>query len=239
LANATLKLAQLQAVAGSKDLVSLESQLKASQEARVAAEAQAREALGLAVQEEGARRDAEDQRNQEKARAIVLAARLRALESRLGSVADAGIDQPAKYDDVASWVERQFAGRLKLHARALRGLKHAVFEDLQLVCNLLELLAVDYVDSKRGNRDAWRRFEEGVANRGVEYSRSISGTRAGEQGEEYFVRYSGRREFLEWHLKKGTSRNERRDLRIYFFWDSEEEEAIVGFLPGHLDDRIT
>jgi|ERR1022692_2239227 hypothetical protein len=181
----------------------------------------------------------QDQRNQEKARAMVLAARLRALESRLGSLSDATDSRPDQYGEVASWVENEFAGRSQLHARALRGLKDAAFQDLGLVCDLLRLLAIDCVDSKRGNRDAWKRFEDGIKSRGVEYSKSISGVHAGEQDEEYFVRYKGRQEFLEWHLKKGTSRDPSRDLRIYFFWDDEDEEVIVGFLPGHLDTRIT
>jgi hypothetical protein len=239
-ASATLRLAQLQAAGvGSTELVSLESQLKASQEARLAAEAQAREALDLAVQEEAARKDAEEERNSEKVRAMVLAARVRALESRLDSVTTAGLSRPEEYEEIAEWVENEFAGRMKLHPRALRGIKEAAFEDLNLVCDCLELLAVEYVDSKRGDREAWKRFEEGITSRGVEYSRSISEARAGEQGDEYFVRYRGRRYLLEWHLKKGTSRDAGHNLRIYFFWDEEDEEVIVGYLPGHLDTRIT
>jgi hypothetical protein len=101
------------------------------------------------------------------------------------------------------------------------------------------MIAIHYANGKRGNREAWDRFQDGIKHCGVEYSRSISETRAGEQGEEYFVRYKGRREFLEWHLKKGNSRDTRRDLRIYFFWDEEDEEAIIGYLPSHLDTRIT
>ncbi len=126
-----------------------------------------------------------------------------------------------------------------LHSRALRGLKDAAFSDLALVCNLLQLLALEYVDSKRGDRDAWKRFEDGIKSYGVDFSRSISETRAGEQGVEYFLRYRGRREFFEWHLKKGSSRDAGRDLRIYLFWDAEDEEVVIGFLPGHLDNRIT
>ncbi len=236
-ARATLKLAELQANVGSKGADLLESELSASETARLAAEAQAREALDIAIQEESARKDAEDQRNQERARAMVLAARVRALESRLGAVADA--PSPSDYSEIPGWVEDQFAGRMILHARALRGLKDAQFADLDLVCTLLRFLATDYVDSKRGDRDAWRRFEDGIRRHGVEYSKSISETRAGEQGEQYFVRYRGRREFLEWHLKKGTTRDAGRDLWIYFFWDDEDEEVIIGFLPGHLDNRIT
>jgi hypothetical protein len=194
----------------------------------MAAEAQAREALDLAVQEEAARKEADDERNQVKARAIVLASRLRALEAKLGTTAETATSRPKDYDEVATWVEREFAGRMKLHRRALRGLKDAVFDDLKLVCDLLALLAFEYVDSKRGIRDAWQRFDKGIQDRGVEYSKSISEKRAGEQGEEYFVRYKGNRSFLEWHLKKGTSRDAARDLRIYFFWDDEELCAEVG-----------
>jgi hypothetical protein len=238
-ASATLKVAQLQASKGPNEIASLEGQLRAAEGARIAAEAQAREALDLAVQEEGIRKLVEDERNQERARAMVLAARVRGLESRVDVVIDQTISRPEQYAEVASWVESQFAGRMKLHARALRGLKNAVFNDLNLVCGLLELLAIDYVDSKRGKQGAWKRFEEHLKDRGVECTRSISETRAGEQGDEYYVRYRNGRVFLEWHLKKGTSRDAGRDLRIYFFWDDEDEEVVIGFLPGHLDNRIT
>jgi hypothetical protein len=120
----------------------------------------------------------------------------------------------------------------------LRGLREASFNDVGLVCEALELLAKEYVDGKRGSGEAWTRFTARLAELGLLYTRSISETRAGEEGDEYFVQYRGRRRFLEWHLKKGTSRS-GGSLRIYFFWDDEDEEVIVGFLPGHLDTRIT
>jgi hypothetical protein len=238
-ANAALRLSELQESLDSTEHGSLRAQLDASQNARLAAEAQAREALDLAIQEETARREADDERNQIRARAMVLAARVRALEAQLGRSADKITAKPHDYDEIGPWVEKEFAGRMKLHSRALRGLKDAVFGDLQLVCDLLALLASDYVDSKRGDREAWQRFENNLKSHGVDFSKSISEARAGEQGDEYFVRYKGDRTFLEWHLKKGTSRDAARDLRIYFFWDDEDEEVVIGYLPGHLDNRIT
>jgi hypothetical protein len=237
-ANSSLTLARLQEDAAPKGLLALEGQLKASLAAREAAEIQAREALDLAVQEESNRKDAEDQRNQERARSIVLSARVRRLELRLGTTTKVA-PAPSDYGEVATWVESEFAGRMKLHARALRGLKDATYSDISLVCKLLRLLATEYVNGRRGDREAYKRFEEGIRHEGVDLSKSISGTRAGEQGEEYFVRYKGERRLLEWHVKKGVSRDARRDLRIYFFWDDEDEEIVVGFLPSHLDTRIT
>lgn len=190
----------------------------------------------MAIQEESSRKQAEADRDSERARAMAIAARVRSLEERIQIVPE---KRPESYEGIQNWVETQFASRMRLHSRALRGLKDAEYENVGLVCDLLELLAVDYVDSKRGNRDAWRRFEEGITQLGVQYSKSISETRAGEQGDEYFVMIRGQKEFLEWHLKKGSSRIPTKDLRIYFFWDEEDEEVVVGYLPGHLDTRIT
>jgi len=65
-ANATLKLNKLQVAQDSTEYNPLRSQLLASESARMAAEAQAREALDLAMQEESARKEADDERNQVK-----------------------------------------------------------------------------------------------------------------------------------------------------------------------------
>jgi hypothetical protein len=134
----------------------VQNQLKASQDARLAADAQAREALDIAVQEEEARKQAEDERNQERARAMVLAARVRVLEARLGAATDKSIPRPTDYNEIPRWIDQDFAGRMKLLPRALRALKVAAFSDVSLVFDLLELLAVHYVDSKRGVSEACR-----------------------------------------------------------------------------------
>jgi hypothetical protein len=238
-AKAASMAAQLQAQQGASNVTSIENRLAASEVARMAAEAQAREALDLSVQEEIARTEAENERNQERARSMVLAARVRALEARLGSNTELSAIRPKAYEEIPAWVEVEFAGRMKILPRALRALRDAEFEDIGLVCDLLQLLAVEYVDARRGTRDAWSHYDDELTTLGVVHSKSISAARAGEQGEEYFVKFRGSRQLLEWHLKKGTSRDPRRDLRIYFFWDDEDEEVIIGYLPGHLDNRIT
>ena len=67
----------------------------------------------------------------------------------------------------------------------------------------------------------------------------MSEVQAGQEGNEYYVAYQGRRILMARHLKKGNSRDERYCLRIYFFWDDEDEQVVVGSLPGHLDTRNT
>jgi hypothetical protein len=45
--------------------------------------------------------------------------------------------------------------------------------------------------------------------------------------------------FLEYHLRKGVAKDERFCLAIYFLWDEQEKKVVVGWLPSHLDNRMT
>ena len=42
---------------------------------------------------------------------------------------------------------------------------------------------------------------------------------------------------LDLHLKKGSDREARNCLRIYFLWDAEERLIVVGCLTSHLGTR--
>jgi len=66
--------------------------------------------------------------------------------------------------------------------------------------------------------------------------------RAGEQGKTYFVRFPTHTDtprFLEFHLRKGATKDVRYCLAIYFFWDEDTQQVIVGWLPSHLETRAT
>jgi hypothetical protein len=42
------------------------------------------------------------------------------------------------------------------------------------------------------------------------------------------------------HLKNGgNTRDPMRCLRIYFFWDDDEQQVVVGSLPAHLENHMT
>ncbi|WP_316229631.1 hypothetical protein [Bradyrhizobium sp. SZCCHNR1070] len=220
---------------------SLEEQLNAALTAKRASELQAEESLALAVQEETERVQAEAERDQERGRSAAMSARIRVLEEQLKSLQNSTqiSNRPKTYEEMIDWIQSEFAGRLQLCGKAQRGLRNSKFDDIDLVCDVLELLATSYVDSKRGVESAWHNFDDEIKRWGIEFSKSISDSRAGQEGDEYFVKYRGQRRFLEWHLKRGNSRDPRRDLRIYFFWDEEDEEIVLGYLTGHLDNRLT
>jgi len=167
-------------------------------------------------------------------------ARLRA------QVSDAGIPQPENYPEtvaaIADWVDRNLTGRLELHPRAQRALKGSAYENPELVCRALDLLANQYLGMKNADTETGNLredFQKSLESLNLECSPSIAKDRAGAHGDEYFVIHRGRKCLLENHIKKGTSREPRKCLRIYFFWDAEEQVVVVGSLPGHLDTQAT
>jgi hypothetical protein len=165
-----------------------------------------------------------------------------AVEKKTGKSADAAIAIPTNYDDMPEWVEVQLAGRLVFHPRALQGVKKAKYEDIGLVYKCLLLLAGEYRNMRLGLDGAKKGWEDGLGRLELRFDKSISKERAGEQGDTYFVRYplgANQRQFLELHLRKGTTKDDRYCLGIYFFYDEDSNQVVVGSLPSHLDTRAT
>ena len=111
---------------------------------------------------------------------------------------------------------------------------------MTLIYKALLLLRDSYVPMKRdGGLDKKMSFDKACQELGLSEEPTFKGDRWGEEGETYLVRYAGRRCLLERHLKKGTSKDERYCFRLYFFWDEESEQVVVGWFPSHLDTPIT
>jgi hypothetical protein len=169
------------------------------------------------------------------------------LLTRIGAISDDEIEDriniPDSLEDISEWADKFLPGRVLLHPRALRAVKKSPYENIELVYKSLLLLANEYRNMRlAATEDAQDVFEKSLSDLNLELSRSIAPSRAGEEGEEYKVRYppgSHSTRFLELHLKNGTSRDERYCLRIYFFWDLDTSQVVVGSLPGHLSTRAT
>ena len=85
-------------------------------------------------------------------------------------------------------------------------------------------------------------FDKRRGDLGLELGGSISETRAGQEGQTYYLRWPLHGEenvFLEFALKLGSNKDQRHTLRVYFFWDEDSRQVVVGWLPGHLDNRMT
>jgi len=161
-----------------------------------------------------------------------------ALSEKTGNSIDADIPIPDSYEDMSAWVREHLAGRLILHNRALRAIKDAKFEEVSLVYQCLLCLAGEYRKMRMygGGKEV---FEAKIHELQVEERRSISEIGAGKsEDDEYDVRYpdhSNKKRRLERHLCKGTSHESRYILRIYFFWDEDTKQVVVGWLPSHLN----
>jgi len=150
-------------------------------------------------------------------------------------------DIPDKLDDFEDWCRKNLSGAVELHNRAFRGVAKSRYENISLIYKALLLLRDYYVPMRReGGLDKKQAFEDACRHLGLEEQPTFHGSRHGEHGDTYFVRYGGRRRLLDRHMKKGTAHNdERRCFRLYFFWDDEEQHVVVGWLPSHLDTRVT
>ena len=170
-----------------------------------------------------------------------LRTRIESLKSELSTLGyDKDEDIPITLDDVESWCEGNLGESIFMLNRAYRGLKKSKFEDIGLIYKALILLRDHYVQARRtSNREQMLAFEEACGGLGLEEAESISRNRAGEEGESYFVNYQGDRVLLDRHLKKGDARDSRYCFRLYFYWDEEAEQVVVGWLPSHLNIRST
>lgn len=173
-------------------------------------------------------------------------ARLRAQASRIEFLAQSKTTTahpesiPSDLDDVQAWCEANLGGAVSIMSRAYRGLKDSEFEDVGLIYRSLLMLRDAYVPMKRhGGQAMMEVFHKACGELGLTEEPTGSRTRAGEEGDEYFIRIRGRRRYLDRHLKKGASREARLCFRLYFTWDDEDEQVVVGWLPSHLDTRIS
>lgn len=147
---------------------------------------------------------------------------------------------PDSLDDLGDWATEHFPGQLTFHPRALRGAKSAAYEDVPLVYRALMLLAQEYrdqrLDASPERRDA---FMDKLNTLELECVPSITPEQAGRFDNEYKIQWRGGKRLLDMHLKKGTSREPRLSLRIYFFWDDEDKSCVVGWLPSHLTNQLS
>lgn len=151
------------------------------------------------------------------------------LESQVGKAA-LEVVYPSNFEEIDEWTQTNFPGRLLLLNRAARTAKKSPFNNPELVFRCLDRLARQYVDARREGKAVDTVFDD----LGVSLERTGDPNRLSQWKEKYFVPHRGVSRFLEYHLKRGSDHNETNTLRIYFFYDEDDEQIIVGHLPSHL-----
>lgn len=59
-------------------------------------------------------------------------------------------------------------------------------------------------------------------------------------GDTYRAEWNGRSYQVDWHVKTGgNSRDPKRCLRIYYFWEPELQQTVIDHLPSHRHTSAT
>ena len=158
--------------------------------------------------------------------------RIRQLKAQIkarGDEPDAGIPLPKSWDAFADWCDEVLIGRVVLSPRARRETKSPDFDDPQTAARCLLWLANEYRDSRinGASGDLRKPVDEGIHNE-----------RCGADSFEFG--WGSRRVPVEWHLKNGgNTRDPRRCLRIYYFWDEESQTVVIATMPAHIRTGAT
>ena len=183
-----------------------------------------------------------DEKDQALKESWPLRARINTLQEELknsGRLARPKI--PNGLEGFKRWCDAHISDSVKIHSRAIQGVKKSLYKDPRLIYRALLLLHDYYVPMRReGGNKRKKAFEKECENLGVKEGLSGSETSQGEKGKKYLIEYpSGRERRLDHHLIKGNAHDERHCFRLYFFWDEESENVVVGWLPSHLPNKMT
>ena len=175
-----------------------------------------------------------------KSQALERARRIRLLEQRVSAATTTpkALEVPDTLDEFEDWCKQHLVGAVELVNRAYQGARKSDFHDPAFIYRALLLLRDFYVpmriEGSPERRAAYLKeleelqLEDGLTGDGVKYSEDL-----------YSVQYAGGRRLLDRHLKGGNSRDKRFGFRLYFFWDDEGQVVVVGWLPSHLQNRLT
>jgi hypothetical protein len=156
------------------------------------------------------------------------------------------MEYPTDLGVLEKWITEHHSDRIILHPRAINAAKKSRFEDVSLIYAAVDFLGIEYWTSRTAIPDqaADIRCQSDLKLRELklDLAPSISATAAGKEGDEYIVTYpqgTNEKRLLDQHISKGSARDERFCLRIYFFWDEELKKVVIGWLPSHLDTQNT
>jgi hypothetical protein len=83
------------------------------------------------------------------------------------------------------------------------------------------------------NEGRERRIEGGEGSLGEQVI--VEGVRNSHCGGDAFeIDWHSQRHVVDWHIKNGgNTRDPRRCLRIYYFWDPATQQIVVAEMPAH------
>jgi hypothetical protein len=195
---------------------------------------------GLLAAADAERMAANEAADLARAQALERAHRIRVLERRLAELPVVAPQNPipTRLDDFEEWCKENLTGSVELVSRAFQGVRKSDYHDPSYIYQVLLFLRDCYVpmriEGTLERREAYLaelkrlQLDDAPTGDGVKYAEDL-----------YSVQYGGSRRLLDRHLKGSNSRDRRYGFRLYFFWDADGQVVVVGWLPSHLQNRLS
>jgi hypothetical protein len=130
---------------------------------------------------------------------------------------------PQDWSEFLDWLDQTFPDRVVLTPTARKMVRNPEYEDVGLVARAVSWLA---------NEQHLRRLEGGGTTRDEEIEAGIRNAFCG--GDSYETSWQGRRYKVDQHIKTGgNTRDPKRCLRIYYFWEPDTQQTVIDHLPSH------
>ncbi len=130
---------------------------------------------------------------------------------------------PLEWGEFLAWFDESYPDKVLLTPSARRMLKSPEYGNVELVARSIAWLATEHHETRSNGGGSLRdvTIENGIIN-------------APCGGDTYQTDWKGRRYDVDWHIKtNGNSRDPKRCLRIYYFWESETQQTIIDHMPSH------
>ena len=144
-----------------------------------------------------------------------------------GETPDSNIQLPTAWSEFSDWCRTNLSGRVILAQKAHREIKNPDFNEPESAAKCLMWLANEGRDWKMKGGDGT--FREYIIEPG--YVNAHCGS------DVHKTNWQGRPHEVAWHIKNGgNTRDPKRCLRIYYFWDDSSQQFVVSEMPAH---RVT
>lgn len=130
---------------------------------------------------------------------------------------------PLVWGDFLEWFDQTYPDRVLLTPAARRMVRSPEYQNVELVARAITWLATEQHEI---------RINGGGSLRDVPIEKGILNSPCG--GDTYAADWKGRRYDVDWHVKTGgNSHDPKRCLRIYYFWEPDQQQTVIDHLPSH------
>lgn len=163
------------------------------------------------------------------------------VEQKSGTPIDTNVPIPSSLGELRQWSEQHLTGRVAITSKAARAARKSSFKDVELAYRAVLVMANQYYQMRVNGGDEHRQaLENALQSLGLRNERSGEECFLREQGDEFLVDWGRGKRLLDWHLKTpGNTRDPERCFRLYYFWDDETQQVVIGSMPDHLQTRAT